>query len=297
MGDARTEWDRMSGLSDEQKEGVSYLKEMLTHEVSQVGLLGSIILGSALSIPFGIAVAAIPLVGFLGAGTVAALFIPESPVFRHRVDQRKKRERREAVREQLVAKIQDAASTLDDRRSRELMRYGEDHARMTERVKALKKLAKSSATQLSDVDVDRLDEATVDYLRLVYSRIVLWGRLEAARTDEVEAQLATIEHELDKASHAADRRSLERAKEDLVRILERRSRLPAQDAAAAAQLTAMAETFEDLYHRIQTDPTAGVSDYLTEATERLNIEDELQYAVEDELAELGRKRQARSVSQ
>ncbi|TNE87968.1 MAG: hypothetical protein EP330_16915 [Deltaproteobacteria bacterium] len=297
MGDARSEWDRISGLSDEQQEAVSYLREMVTHEVSQVGFLGSVILGSALSIPFGFAVAAIPLVGFVGAGTVAALFIPESPVFRHRVDQRKKRERRTAVREALIDKIQAAGEKLHGRRKDDLMRYGEDHARMMERVKALKKIAASSRSQLSDVDVDRLDEATVDYLRLVYSRLVLWDRLDASRTHEVEEQLETIETQLEKTTYASDKKSLERAKADLERILERRSRLPAQDAATAAQLTAMAETFEDLYHRIQTDPNAGVSDYLSEATERLNIEDELQYAVEDELAELTRKRQARRVSQ
>lgn len=290
MGDARSEWDRVSGLSEEQREATNYVMEMATHQLSQAGLLGSIIAGAVLSFPLGIGVAAIPVLGFFGAGAIAALFVPSSPVFRHRVDRRKRSAHRAEVRNQLLEKITDASATLTDRRTEQLARYGLDHQRMRDRLKSLEAIARSRKSELSDLDVDRLDEATVDYLRLVYSRIVLWGRMDGARTKQVKRQLQEIDEQLENSTHSADRKNLEKAKGDLERIMQRRARLPAQDASSAAQLTAMAETFEDLYHRIQTNPNAGVSDYLNEATERLSIEEELGYAVQDEIADLTNRR-------
>ncbi len=50
----------------------------------------------------------------------------------------------------------------------------------------------------------------------------------------------------------------------------------------------MAETFEELYHRVSSDPTAGsVTEYLQEATERLSIEEELAMATATEVSGSG----------
>jgi hypothetical protein len=46
-----------------------------------------------------------------------------------------------------------------------------------------------------------------------------------------------------------------------------------------APLLAMGETFEEIHHRVVSNPNAGtIGDFLTEATERLSIEEELSVA-------------------
>ena len=52
----------------------------------------------------------------------------------------------------------------------------------------------------------------------------------------------------------------------------------------------MSEAFEELYHRIVSDPgSTSVSDFLAETTERLAIEEELAFEVEEEMEEIAKK--------
>lgn len=72
------------------------------------------------------------------------------------------------------------------------------------------------------------------------------------------------------------------------------ARLPAKEATVCARLVEMGEAFEELYHRINADPTSKVADFLSDANSRLSVEEELSLSVEDELEDLQRRRAAAS---
>jgi len=275
-------------------EDISYFKELIGHPLSLSGLLTAITAGAILSVGFGLAPAAIPVVLFMGAQAVASLFIPSSPVFQEYVQRKKRAEHREALREHLQAQIMDRAREFHLSEWEDLVRYRQRYTQMRDRLKAILHVAGGGGPGLSPYDIEKLDDATVDYLRLIYSRILLHQRLHSAETDTTERQLADIDYELLQSHGAADRKRLEQARSDLQRMLERRAALPAKDAATAAQLITMSEAFEEIYHRLTTDPSsAGVGEFLREATERLSIEEELALSVDDEMEALTRRRAAR----
>lgn len=290
-------WDSAAGVVEEHEEEANYLREMVFSGASRNGLLLSIIAGGVLSIPMGLGFAAVPIIAFLGAQAIAALFVPSSPVFRHYIDRKRNRERRGRVREQLLKSIGEydpLKSRAGTAWVRSFADYQERYQRMNERLQNLRKVAKDRKSSLSESDLDKLDEATVDFLRLVRARMVLIDRMDAARSSDVDDQLKRVESELERSQSAVDRKRLERAKEDLERVVLRTNRLPAKDAATAAQLTTMSEAFEEVYHRIVTDPAgADVADYLREATERLSIEEELSLSVDEEMESLTRRSRAK----
>jgi hypothetical protein len=283
--DTKAAWDRASGLPPGSEQDADYLKEMIRHPASGFGLLGAIAAGAVLSIPLGLGFAAIPLLAFAGAEAIAALFVPSSPVFQARIDRRKRAERREATRAYLMQKIEEKAPHPDARTAwaAEFHNATAAWARMQARLESLRRIAGDSASALSPADLERLEEAALDFLRLLYSRIQVRERMAAGRDQDIERQIASLEEQFKKTENAVDRKKLEKAWADLKRIQAQRARLPARDAAAAAQLTTMSETFEEIFHRITTDPASPVGDYLEVAAQRLSIEEELSLAVDEEL--------------
>jgi hypothetical protein len=159
---------------------------------------------------------------------------------------------------------------------------------MQERLKSLRKFAASDQSTLSFYDLEKLDETTLDYLRLFYSRVHLRERMGNG-DGPIHNQIGDIEEQLEQTQSSIDRKRLSTAKAHLVKILQRRARLPAKDTATAAQMTAMAETFEEMYHQVASNPGGGVSDFLQDAIARMNIEEELGAAVEEELYDLDRE--------
>ena len=300
---AKEAWDRMSGVAPEQGDVPNYLKEMLVSNVSLQTGLSAVAVGAVLSLVFGAGFLLIPPLLAGGGAAIAALFVPSSPVFRAKVDRQKRAERRERVRIHLREKIEAMAPYGGSERhyhtvqSGKLSRqeydtYMQTYERMVQRLDALRKLADDSGAALTEHDVEKLDETTVDFLRLMHARMLVLERL-GTDTSTIEHQLESLDKSIDDAETAVDRRRLEQARDGLGRILKSRARLPARDAALRAQLLTMGEAYEDLYHRINADPSAGVSEYLMEATSRLSIEEELSLAVDDEMDELHKARQAK----
>jgi len=293
----RAAWDEASGIAAGPEE-VNYLREMIFSPASGYGIMGSVTVGALISMAMGIpGLAVVPILAVLCAESIAALFIPSSPVFRRYIDQKKRAERRASVRAHLLDKISAMTASSDGpqraRRSRSAGEpmfaddpnaYGATYSRMIERLDSLRGLASASDNALSAADIERLDEATVDYLRLVYARLNIDSRMDRQRDAQIEAQLQEIQRQMTDASPVVYSK-LAKAERDLQRNQDNRAQLPARDTILAAQLTTMAETFEELYHRISSDPTAGnVTAYLQEATERLSIEEELTLAAETEFS-------------
>ncbi len=289
----------------------NYLLEMVTHPLQVAGASASVIAASGLLAILGPLPAALPLLGYAAVAGVAGVLVPTSPAFRARVDRQKRAERRESSRRQLQNQIEwkrprsqeknprfPALPDADLTWTRTYQDLRDRYQQMRVRLRALAKLAKRARTRLASHDIERLDDATIDYLRLFYARLNIRERIQAD-TGEVGAQLEQIEHELRSADlTAVDRRRLEQAQATLQRVARQRSRLPGREAAIAAQLISMSEAFEEIYHRVNTDPTSGsVTDYLQEATERLTIEDELADGLELELEEAADKAKRRKQRQ
>jgi len=271
-------WERR-----QEEEAISYFKEMLSHPASQYGLLGALATGAVLSIPLGLGVGVIPLLLFAAGESIAALFVPNSPVFREMVDRKKRRESREKFRAHLTGKIE--------------AKVGSDHPhwgvynRMCERLASLLEIARNRETSLTAYDVERLDDATVDYLSLWLARLVMAERRGTFDDRGIQGRIDSIGRQMEKTSASLERKRLAKAMQDLQRVLRRRESLAARETAVEAAMLSMSDTFEEVYQRVMTDPTStDVIDELHGAVERLGIEEELDFAVEEEIGDLVRSR-------
>jgi hypothetical protein len=261
-------WERNQGA-----EPVSYLREMLTHQLSLYGLLGSLALGTLLAFPYGFGVAAIPVLCFAACEAIAALFVPSSSFFRNQIDRKKRQERREQARAHLLHEIR--------RRVAEDPLWELYHS-LCERLVSLRQIARNRKTSLTESDVERLDDATVDFLGLWLGRLTMMERLETIDESDLKAKLKAVSAQLEAIEAHANRRHLEQAKADLERILTRRERLLARQAAVEAATLALADAFDELYQAVMTNPTSGdIGRQLQESVERLHIEEDLDLDLED----------------
>lgn len=269
----------------EEDEEVSYLKEMLTHPNSVYGLLGTLTLAAILSIPLGIGIALIPILFFGAFESIAALFIPSSPIFREMINRRKRAERREKVRSHLVEEI--------ERRESDGQFHWRAYHRMRERIESLNEFADARKAALSAHDVERLDDATVDYLGLWLGWLVLAERWQGTDEEGLQRRINAIDVQLEKVSGLEAKR-LSKAKEDLERILKRRESMWGRATEIEAKMLAMSDTLEEVYQRVMLNPHSGdATEQLQEAVERMKVEEEIDYAVDSELeALLGNKKKA-----
>ena len=264
----------MSRWSKEKKK-TSYLWEMLAHRYHVYGLLSSVAAASFLSIPLGPA-ALIPVLGYAAATSIAALFVPGSRSFQEAVDARKRHEAREATRAHLRTEI--------------TRRVGTDHnfwgmyARLLDRRDALAKVAAPDGV-ISPEEVERLDDATVDFLGLWLGRVAISERARVLDERALEGRVASLDDEIEATTDSEDKRRLVKAKGDLERLIRRRAEMRSRDAAAEAAMLAMVDTFDEVYQRVMTSPSQGESARaeLRVAVDRLDIEEELDTVLYDEV--------------
>lgn len=265
---------------DDDGEGISYLTEMLTSQTSIYGLLGTLTVAALLSIPMGLGVAAIPVLFYAAVQAIAALFIPSSPVFRERINKQKRIERREKMRAHLVAEI--------ERREDDGQFHWRAYHRMRERVESLNEFAEARSAALSPHDVERLDDATVDYLGLWLGWLVMAERWQNTDEDGLKRRISAIDRQLEKEGISPlEAKRLGKAREDLERILARRESLWGRATEIEAKMLAMSDTLEEVYQRVMLNPHSGdAAAQLQEAVERMKVEEEIDYAVDAELESL-----------
>lgn len=269
----------MSGSGKGGEEKVSYVKEMLTHKNNVYGLLGSFAFGAVLSLPFGFGVGLLPVLAYAAGVAIAALFIPSTPTFRDKVDARKRSERREASREHLMHEIN--------------MRVGQEHNnwraywRMRERVDTLRKTATNRKTSLRLRDVERMDDATVDFLGLWLAGLAIYDRQRSMDERKIRYKLEEVESRIAEASNTADKRRLEKARSDLQNILNRREQLSSREASIEAAMLNMADTFDEVYQGVMANPNSGdVTEQLQNAVERMHVQEDLGSVMDDDINEM-----------
>lgn len=279
-------------MADKKKKQPSYLSEMLKHRFSVVGALGAVAGGAALAV-VAAPLAAVPIVGFLAVESVAALFVPSSKWWRDRVDIKHRRQQREALRTSVMREI--ARRVNAPLGSKE----GSIYASMMDRVATLARTAADKATAVTPRDVERLDDATVNYLSAWLLSLVLRERQEVFRGEDLDRRVAELERKLtDKSVQGADRLRFEKAKDDLQKVLERRTSVDSQLATARANMLTMADALEEIFGNVMKNPNGDdVRIYLDTAIERVRIEDgaevESDSRLEDAFAELEREQATR----
>ena len=270
---------------------ISYLKEMITSPTSVYGLLGTLTAAALLSIPLGVGIAAIPVLFFGAIQAVAALFIPSSPIFQAKVQKRRRTERRENSRSHLVEEIERRDT------SGEGQFHWRSYHRMRERVESLTQIAHNRQTAMSERDVERLDDATVDYLGLWLAWLVMAERWQNVDEDGIAKRISAIDRQIEKLDDSMERRRLEKARADLARILARRKTLWGRATEVEAKMLAMTDTLEEVYQRVITNPNSDdATTQLQEAVERMKVEEEIDMAVDAELDSLLGRSQAAAAS-
>ncbi len=271
MADESKTWHR--GLDEDKP---SYLTAMLLTQTNiNVGL--ATLAGAAVAaIPLGLAGAAIPLV-LWGAGVaIASMFVPSTQTFRNYVDKQHRAQKRAAFVAHLRAQIDQLTQRNHDN--------WDTYQRMTERAESITDLRKHRKDVISDRDLERLEDAALDYLSLWLTQLSIDDRLDALGASGVNKQIYAVEEKL---KRNADDLRLRKAKADLDELVKRAERLNRRKTIVDTALLALPDAVEEIYHAAITSPTAGdVASRLQEAVDRLHIEEELDHNLDAELDDL-----------
>lgn len=259
------------------KKKVSYWKEMLYSRWSQYGLFGSIALGGLLAIPYNFGVGVLPFLGYLGGITIASLFVPGSSWFRKKVDTRLRHKRRDAARQHFLKEI--------SRRGLFGSRYWSLYERLLMRRNALRELAQQTETAFNEDDIERLDDATVDFLGLWVSRVTMQESAASMPLANLEDKLRHLKHELEASEVPGDQQRLRAAMRDVQKLADRRREMATRDSAAEAAMLSLSDTFDELYQRSVASPTSRTDfdERLQQAVDQLNYEEELDYTLAEDV--------------
>jgi hypothetical protein len=263
----------------------SYVKEMVKHPTNVSAFFGALTAAAILSIPFGLGIGVLPLIAFAAGEGIASLFVPSSPRFRANVDKKMRAEAREKSRMYLVQEINRRVHSSDE--------GWQHYRRIREKIDSLTEVAKHRKTSLTEHDVERLDETSLNFLGLWLAKLVIKERRASIDIDDLAARITDIDLRMEETESADERRRLAKARDDLERIFNRRKSLDTRATSVDAAMLSMIDTFEEVYQQIATAPTSPeVTKHLEEAVERLTIEEGLDLAVEEELGELFTLRRA-----
>jgi hypothetical protein len=259
---------------------------MLKHRYSLYGFLGAVAGGAVLSV-VAAPLVAVPIVGFVAAESIAALFLPGSRWWRDRVDSRHRGEHREAMRKNLLAELEKRVGRIESAKE------GETYRRMLDRVQTLARTAAESISQVTPRDVERLDDATVNYLSLWLLGLVLRERQEAFRSEDLDRRVAELDKRLkDETLQGADRARFRKARVDLEKVVERRTSVESHLAATRSGMLTMADGLEEIFSNVMQNPqSTEVRAYLDTAIEQVRVAEGIEaemVSLDDAFAQLER---------
>lgn len=265
MGREENQWP-------EREEQPSYLRAMLTSQGNLYALLSTMLASALASFPLGGAGAILPWLAFGAGEAIAAMFIPSAPWFRARVD----RAERQRQRAQAIAQLEEE---LEQRQTSRQQRW-QIYRRLSDRIASLVRLKQRRRGSLAQAELDRLQDAQVDYLSLWLLDVNIRERRSSINEDTVQQRISKLEQALQ--GQPADRASLEKAHQDLSELLLRHRRLAARSAAVEAALLALPDTVEEIYQAVLATPrnAAAGGDRLQEAIERLRLQEELDHQLD-----------------
>jgi hypothetical protein len=279
------------------KKEPSYLGAMLASQANLHAVLGMGAVAALAAFPFGRVGAALPLLA-LGVGEViAGLVVPDLPAFRAKVDRASRRARRDEVRATLLSELmrripleirgpalmplrapdgspsrRGDARALDAANRQRMVAFN----RMGEQIEALAGVAQDRDSSLGDSEIERLQDAALDYLSLWLARLQIDEREGASDLRDIRGKLAQIEQSLPGADRA-NAAQLRRAQAEYQGILDRRNALAGKSVAIDAALAAMPDKIEEIYQMVIAAPySKGMGNRLEDSLSRLRLADELE---------------------
>ncbi len=265
----------MSERWDSSEKEPNYVWEMLKSTPNVYAGLIAAAVGGVLALPFGLGVGALPILTWVAGDAIASMFIPGSAVFKSKVDKRFDRKRRERIRRHLLDEIRQRFSKQDKR----LGVYN----KICDRIKSLSKLASNRRTVIGSTDIDRLENASIDYLGMWIAHAGLEEREKQLNVEELDRKILDLDEQIESAS-PANRQRLQQARSDLKELLTTARRLGARKSGLEAALLSLPDSIEELYHAMVTNPvSADATEKLQDAVAKMRIEEDLDLAVDDEL--------------
>ncbi len=212
----------------------------------------------------------------LGAEALAALTIPSLPAFKRAIDQGNRERARTLRRQSLLSEL----NRLGDSRAIETYQH------MNSLVQVLYKTATEPRASLGAVDIEKLEDLTVDYLNLCAVSLTLKQRKDTAKDQIVAARIASIEAQLKTPSlPEGELRHLRSALNEYTDVLQRSRRLIARRSALDALLISMPDKLEEIYQLVMTAPYSNeLGSQLEDSLSRLQIAEEV--AVEFDSSDL-----------
>ncbi len=265
-------------MADDKKP--SYLGEMLTSQGNLYAGLGSLAAATLLSIPFGFGIGAIPLLAFAAGEVIASLYVPSSLAFRARVDRAWRGRERQATRDRLMTEI-----AARGNHSNAFQHTMQAYLRMASRVASLYGRADDAQTRLSVSDVERLDDATIEYLYMWLATLVMEERGDSIKPGEIEARIAQLDREIATPKAGTDLRQLHKARAEYVTILERHHRMLSRKRALDAAMLSMPDQLEEIYPTIMTTPLSEeVGSRLEESIAKLRLQEDIEAELAGDVA-------------
>jgi hypothetical protein len=257
----------------------SYLKEMLTSQGNMYAGLASVAAAVLLSIPFGFGFGAIPLIAFAAGEFIAAMYIPATITFRDAADRRFRARNRAAARNRLLDEIQ-----ARDKKRTAFDQTLKTWRKMSERVESLYRHAAETRTNLRIIEIERLDDATIEYLCIWLARLVMEDRAESVNLKEIEQRVAMINRELEAARPGVDARQLQKAKAEYFALVERHNRMMSRKTAIEAAMLSMPDQMEEIYQTIMTTPASeDIGSRLEDSIEKLRLQEDIEAELSGEL--------------
>lgn len=266
----------------------SYLGAMLTSQTNLYAVLGVGALAAIAAIPFGLVGAAVPLIALATGETLAALVVPDMSTFRAKVDERHRLAQRGNVRTSLVYEISKRVPIQLNGKTITLGRSGSNGASqenrhrirgyntMIEQIKSLSQVAKERQSALGEREIERMYEASIDYLSLWLARLVIDAREGNTDIKDVQRKMRAIEDQLPSAGPKVAAQ-LRRAHKEYADMVARRNSLAGKSAAIDAALTSMPDKIEEIYQMVIASPySSGIGDKLEGSLARLRIAEELE---------------------
>ena len=259
----------------------SYLRAMLGSQSNLYAGLGALAAGALLSIPFGFGIGAIPLIAFAAGELIAAMYVPALPTFRDQVDRRHRAATRHAARAGLLAEIEGRT-----KRRGSFMQNLQTYTRLAERVGSLYRHAEARPGQISQRDVERLDDASIEYLCMWLALLVMDDRAAAINLRDIEERVAALEREAKTPAAGTDLRQLQKARADYLSILERHRRMASRKRALDAAMLSMPDQIEEIYQTVMTAPaTENAGEKLEDALAKLRLQEDIEAELAGDLAE------------
>lgn len=277
------------------KKEPSYLGAMLTSQTNLYAGLGAAALAVVASFPFGIVGAALPLLAFGVGEVLAGLVVPDLPGFRNKVDRANRRARRQDVRMTLLCELSRRVPVSLNGSQLYANRGGSmdtaDRNRMTafnkmiEQIQALSKVADDRDSSLGEREIERLHEASLDFLSLWLARLVIAAREGSSDLRDIRRKLVQIEEALPNADRATAAQ-LRRAQAEYQGILNRRGALVGKTVAIDAALASMPDKIEEIYQMVIAAPySKGMGGRLEDSLSRLRLAEELEQELSFDLSD------------